>query len=115
MHHYEVHGSLVRANLVEVAGIQGLVAEKEEIEVDESKSGSRTLSKKQEKMPIQSPFACPSSVPWLKEIPRTDLFIKSNIMTILAMDGRRRVMNIEKFVRALAILDASCFECSEKG
>lgn len=90
---------MVSANWVEVAGIQAIVAEKE-IEVDESKSGGRKLSKKQQEMPNQSPFACPSSVPWLKELPRTDLYIKSNIMTVLAMDGRRRVMNIEKFVRA---------------
>lgn len=87
----------------------------EEIEVDESKSVGRKLSKKQPKIPSQSPFACPSSVPWLKEIPQTDLYIKSNIMTVLAMDGRRRVMNIEKFVRAQASCDASCFECCEKG
>jgi len=91
------------------------VAETEKIKVDESNSGGRKLTKKQQKMLNQSPFACPSSVPWLKELPRTDLYIKSNIMTVLAMDGRRRVMNIEKFVRAQATCDASCFECCEKG
>lgn len=72
----------------------------EEIEVDESESVGRKLHRKQQKHDILSPFECPSNVPWLKELPRTDLYIESNIMTVLAMDGRRRVLNIEKFVRA---------------
>jgi hypothetical protein len=60
------------------------------------------LSKKQQKEPNLGPFACPSSVSWLKEMPQTDFYIKSNIMTVLAMDGRRRVMDIEKYVSAQA-------------
>lgn len=86
---------------LEVAGIRAL-GENEEVEVDESESRSRRLSKKQQIEPNRGPFSCPSRVYWLKEIPQTDLYIKSSIVTVLAMDGRRRVMDIEKHVSAQA-------------
>lgn len=110
MNLYEVLGCTVSAYWVEVAGIEALIEEKEKVEVD-SESGFRERSKKQQKVRNEGPFACPSSVPWLKEIPQTDLYIKSNVMTVLSMDGRRRVMDIEKHVRAQAKSNVPCYEC----
>jgi len=109
---YEVLGCKVSVYWLEVAGIQALVGENEKVEVDDSESGFRERSKKQQAVPNQGPFACPSSVPWLKEIPQTDLYIKSNIMTVLAMDGRRRVMDIEKHVSAQAKSSVLCLSVS---
>lgn len=68
--------------------------------MDESISSNKKMTaEKHRGTPIQDLFACPSHVFWLKEVPQSDLYIKSNIMTVLAMDGRRRVMDIERFVR----------------
>ena len=100
----------ISAYWFEVAGIQAL-GEREEVGVDESESRGRKLTKKQQKEPNEGPFACPSSVSWLKEIPQTDFYIKSNIMTVLAMDGRRRVMDIENHVSAQATNYVPFFQC----
>lgn len=70
-----------------------------EDDVDGSESGSGKLDKEHD-VPKQGPFACPSRVPWEKEVPQNDFYSKSNIMTVLGMDGRRRVMDIKKLVRA---------------
>lgn len=60
--------------------------------------GSGKLDKEHD-VPKQGPFACPSRVPWEKEVPQNDFYSKSNIMTVLGMDGRRRVMDIKKLAK----------------
>ncbi|KAJ3693196.1 hypothetical protein LUZ60_008676 [Juncus effusus] len=41
-------------------------------------------------------FSCPESVKWVQDGLERDLHIKSNIITVLAMDGRRRWLDISK-------------------
>lgn len=80
-----------------------MVDTEEEVEFEKAKK-----SNKHQVLPKLSPFACPANVPWVKEAPQTDLHIKSTTMTVLAMDGRRRMMDIEKLVRFLNLfLDSS--------
>jgi hypothetical protein len=47
------------------------------------------------------PSACPQNVYWESENAETDLHISTSIMTILAMDGRRRWLDIKKLVCTL--------------
>lgn len=80
-----------------------VVDNEEEVEFEKAKKNN-----KHQVLPKRSPFACPANVPWVKEAPQTDLHIKSTTMTVLAMDGRRRMMDIEKLVRFLNLfLDPS--------
>ncbi|XP_020102925.1 uncharacterized protein LOC109720311 isoform X2 [Ananas comosus] len=44
----------------------------------------------------QGSFSCPSSVHWADNGPEKDLYIQSNSVTVLAMDGRRRWLDIKK-------------------
>ncbi|CAM6053655.1 unnamed protein product [Sphagnum tenellum] len=44
-------------------------------------------------------FACPTGVHWDRETLGTDLHTDSTTMTVLAMDGRHRWLDIEKLVK----------------
>jgi len=46
-------------------------------------------------------FACPTGVHWDRETLGTDLHTDSTTMTVLAMDGRRLWLDIEKLVCTL--------------
>lgn len=48
----------------------------------------------------RKPIACPACVPWVQEAPQT-FTSSAEPMTGLAMDGWRRMMDIEKVVRFL--------------
>lgn len=45
-----------------------------------------------------SDFSCPKSIQWVVESQAKDLYIESPIITVLAMDGKRRWLNITKMV-----------------
>ena len=42
--------------------------------------------------------ACPSNVHWTNDGLERDLYIQTTTVTVLAMDGRRRWLDIEKLV-----------------
>jgi hypothetical protein len=72
----------------------------EEEELDQEIGGDTAKTESQE-APKMDQFACPTSVHWDRETPGTDLYIDSTTMTVLAMDGRRRWLDIEKLVCTL--------------
>jgi len=41
---------------------------------------------------------CPPSIQWTSDGLEKDLYIQSNSVTVLAMDGRRRWLDIKKLV-----------------
>jgi hypothetical protein len=47
---------------------------------------------------------CPPSVQWTSDGLEKDLHIPSNLVTILAMDGRRRWLDIKKLVGEIVLL-----------
>jgi hypothetical protein len=47
---------------------------------------------------------CPPSVPWTSDGLEKDLHIQSNLVTVLAMDGRRRWLDIKKLVGEIVLL-----------
>lgn len=46
---------------------------------------------------------CPSSVHWSDDVLERDLYIQTTSVTVLAMDGRRRWLDIQKLVSSLHI------------
>jgi glycosylphosphatidylinositol deacylase len=72
----------------------------DEEELDQEIGGDTAKTESQE-APKMDQFACPTSVHWDGETPGTDLYIDSTTMTVLAMDGRRRWLDIEKLVCTL--------------
>lgn len=82
------------------AGIQALDDEREELDTDFAEvTQSETANSKQQEVHKRSQFTCPASVPWQRDAPETDLHIATSTMTVLAMDGRRRILEIHKLVR----------------
>lgn len=47
---------------------------------------------------------CPPSVLWTSDGLEKDLHIQSNLVTVLAMDGRRRWLDIKKLVGEIVLL-----------
>ena len=45
-----------------------------------------------------SPLSCPKSMKWSEESHEKDLYIDTQTMTVLAMDGRRRWLDIKRLV-----------------
>ncbi|CAK9226433.1 unnamed protein product [Sphagnum troendelagicum] len=62
--------------------------------------GGDTAKTESQEAPKMDQFACPTSVHWEGETPGTDLYIDSTTMTVLAMDGRRRWLDIEKLAKS---------------
>lgn len=50
--------------------------------------------------------SCPSNVRWTNDGLERDLYIQSTTVTILAMDGRRRWLDIEKLVSLVKVVFA---------
>ena len=48
--------------------------------------------------------ACPSNVHWTNDGLERDLYIQTTTVTVLAMDGRRRWLDIEKLVSLVEVL-----------
>lgn len=48
------------------------------------------------KLRIKDQFCCPKSIQWAVDSHERDLYIESTTVTVLAMDGRRRWMDIKK-------------------
>lgn len=48
-----------------------------------------------------SMYACPRSIHWSDDALERDLYIETTTVTVLAMDGRRRWLDIEKLVSFL--------------
>ncbi len=82
-----------------IADVRRLDDDDEE-ELDQEIGGDTAKTESQE-APKMDQFACPTSVHWDGETPGTDLYIDSTTMTVLAMDGRRRWLDIEKLVCTL--------------
>lgn len=47
---------------------------------------------------VSSPYACPKNVHWSDDGLERDLYIQTSTVTVLAMDGRRRWLDLEKLV-----------------
>lgn len=48
---------------------------------------------------VQALSPCPSNMHWTEDGLERDLYIQTNTVTVLAMDGRRRWLDMEKLVR----------------
>lgn len=53
--------------------------------------------------PAKTLPACPINILWSNDVLERDLYIETTTVTILAMDGRRRWLDIQKLVSSVKV------------